>query len=53
MPQRPHLFAASIADNIRLGGRTRPRAEIGDAVAAAGLERVVASKPDGPGDDAR
>jgi thiol reductant ABC exporter CydD subunit len=42
LPQRPHLFAASIADNIRLG---RPQAsddQVWDAVRAAGLEPVVA-----------
>jgi thiol reductant ABC exporter CydD subunit len=47
MPQRPHLFAASIADNIALG---RPQAtidEIWDAVQAAGLHDVVARQPHG------
>jgi thiol reductant ABC exporter CydD subunit len=47
MPQRPHLFAASIADNIRLGHPDATVAEVSSAVAAAGLGEVVASKPAG------
>lgn len=47
MPQRPHLFAASIADNIRLGHPDATIAEVSSAVAAAGLREVVASKPAG------
>jgi thiol reductant ABC exporter CydD subunit len=47
MPQRPHLFAASIADNIRLGRPDATIAEVSSAVAAAGLSGVVASKPTG------
>jgi thiol reductant ABC exporter CydD subunit len=47
MPQRPHLFAASIADNIRLGRPQATLAEVSSAVAAAGLSEVVASKPAG------
>jgi thiol reductant ABC exporter CydD subunit len=47
MPQRPHLFAASIADNIRLGHPNATTAEVATAVAAAGLRDVVASKPAG------
>jgi thiol reductant ABC exporter CydD subunit len=47
VPQRPHLFAASIVENIRLG---RPDADAGDvlrAVAGAGLVDLVARLPDG------
>jgi thiol reductant ABC exporter CydD subunit len=47
VPQRPHLFAASMADNIRLG---RPDADAGDvlrAIAGAGLVDLVARLPDG------
>ncbi len=47
VPQRPHLFAASIAENVRLG---RPRASDGEvlaAISAAGLDRVIADLPDG------
>jgi thiol reductant ABC exporter CydD subunit len=47
MPQRPHLFAASIADNIRLGRPNATVSEIWDAVVAAGLTEVVARKPHG------
>jgi ATP-binding cassette subfamily C protein CydCD len=47
MPQRPHLFAASIADNIALGNPDATTAEVSSAVAAAGLREVVASKPAG------
>lgn len=47
MPQRPHLFATSIADNIRLGQPNATIAEVSAAVAAAGLREVVASKPAG------
>jgi thiol reductant ABC exporter CydD subunit len=47
MPQRPHLFAASIADNIRLGRPNATLAEVSSAVAAAGLREVVAGKPAG------
>jgi len=47
MPQRPHLFAASIADNIRLGRPNATIADVSSAVAAAGLREVVSSKPAG------
>src|SRR5206468_12657907 len=45
--QRPHLFAASIAENIRLG---RPEAgddDVRSAALAAGLGGVLAARPDG------
>jgi thiol reductant ABC exporter CydD subunit len=47
MPQRPHLFAASIAENIRLGRPEATEAELWQAVLAAGLEQVVRTKPGG------
>ncbi|MFL5829467.1 MAG: thiol reductant ABC exporter subunit CydD [Solirubrobacteraceae bacterium] len=47
LPQRPHLFAASIEDNIRLGRPGATSAEVARAVVAAGLSEVVAGKPDG------
>ncbi len=47
MPQRPHLFAASIADNIRLGREGATPVEVWDAAVAAGLGDVVAAKPAG------
>jgi thiol reductant ABC exporter CydD subunit len=45
MPQRPHLFAGSIGDNVRLGRRDATNVEVWQAVAAAGLSEVVAAKP--------
>jgi ABC-type multidrug transport system fused ATPase/permease subunit len=47
MPQRPHLFAASIADNIRLGRLGATRHDVWEAALAAGLGEVIAGKPDG------
>jgi thiol reductant ABC exporter CydD subunit len=47
MPQRPHLFAASIADNIALGHPNATMAQIASAAAAAGLGDVLASRPAG------
>ncbi|HEY6397310.1 MAG TPA: thiol reductant ABC exporter subunit CydD [Solirubrobacteraceae bacterium] len=47
MPQRPHLFAASIADNIRLGRRDATSGEVREAVVAAGLSDVLATRPEG------
>jgi thiol reductant ABC exporter CydD subunit len=47
VPQRPHLFAASIGENIRVG---RPRAsgnEVWQAAAAAGLGDVVGANAAG------
>jgi len=47
MPQRPHLFAASIAENIRLARPDATSEQVWAAVAAAGLSDVVAAKPGG------
>jgi thiol reductant ABC exporter CydD subunit len=47
MPQRPHLFAASIAENIALGRPDAKDAEIWDALEAAGLRDVVTRQPSG------
>jgi ABC-type multidrug transport system fused ATPase/permease subunit len=47
MPQRPHLFAASIAENVRLGRSEASEDEVQAAVAAAGLDGVVAKLPAG------
>jgi thiol reductant ABC exporter CydD subunit len=47
MPQRPHLFATSIAENIALGRPNATIAEIEEAVEAAGLRDVVARQPQG------
>jgi thiol reductant ABC exporter CydD subunit len=47
VPQRPHLFAASIAENVRLGRREASSEELWEAVQAAGLADVVANLPEG------
>jgi thiol reductant ABC exporter CydD subunit len=47
MPQRPHLFAASIAENIRLGRPDATNEQVWDALAAAGLREVVEARPGG------
>jgi len=47
LPQRPHLFAASIAENIRLARPEATTDQVWDAVVAAGLGDVVARQPDG------
>jgi ATP-binding cassette, subfamily C, bacterial CydCD len=47
VPQRPHLFARSIADNIRLGRPGATDADVDAAVVDAGLDGVVAGLPDG------
>ncbi|MER6755760.1 thiol reductant ABC exporter subunit CydD [Micromonospora echinofusca] len=47
VPQRAHLFAASLADNIRLGASDTPDAALAAAVHDAALDDVVAGLPDG------
>jgi ATP-binding cassette, subfamily C, bacterial CydCD len=47
VPQRPHLFAASIADNVRLGRAGASTDEVRAAIAAAGLADAVAGLPKG------
>jgi ATP-binding cassette, subfamily C, bacterial CydCD len=47
MPQRPHLFACSIAENVRLGRSEAPEAEVWAALSAAGLADTVRELPDG------
>jgi ATP-binding cassette subfamily C protein CydD len=47
VPQRPYLFAASLADNIRLGAPDASPAAVAAAVSAAHLDEVVAALPDG------
>ena len=47
VPQRPHLFASSITENVRLGRRGASDEELAAAVAATGLGDVVAGLPDG------
>ncbi|MDG4779143.1 thiol reductant ABC exporter subunit CydD [Micromonospora sp. WMMD961] len=47
VPQRAHLFAASLADNIRLGAPDTPSDALATAVRDAALDDVVAGLPDG------
>ncbi|HEU0249282.1 MAG TPA: thiol reductant ABC exporter subunit CydD [Solirubrobacteraceae bacterium] len=47
VPQRPHLFARSIAENVRLGRGDASQEEVSAAIAAAGLADVVEGLPDG------
>jgi thiol reductant ABC exporter CydD subunit len=47
VPQRPHLFATTIADNIRLAKRDATESELRCAVRDAGLEELVVRLPDG------
>ena len=49
VPQRPHLFAASVADNIRLGAPEADMARVERAARAAGAAEFVAGLPDGYG----
>ncbi len=47
VPQRPTLFDATIADNIRLGRPDASDAEVMRAAQAAGAEAFIAALPDG------
>jgi ABC-type multidrug transport system fused ATPase/permease subunit len=47
VPQRPHLFARSIADNVRLGNPRAPDERVRAAITDAGLDDVVARLPQG------
>jgi thiol reductant ABC exporter CydD subunit len=47
VPQRPHLFDASVADNVRVGRREASNEEVRAAIADAGLADVVANLPAG------
>jgi ATP-binding cassette subfamily C protein CydD len=47
VPQRAHLFATSLADNIRLGAPDAPDDALAAAVSDAALDDVVAALPDG------
>jgi thiol reductant ABC exporter CydD subunit len=47
VPQRPHLFAVSIAENVRLGRGDASDEEVRAAIVAAGLAGVVAKLPQG------
>ncbi|MEU8892672.1 thiol reductant ABC exporter subunit CydD [Streptomyces sp. NPDC048442] len=45
VPQRPHLFAASVRDNIRLGRPGASDAEVREAARAASADRFVEALP--------
>ena len=47
VPQRPHLFARSIAENVRLGRPDATDGEVRAALADAGLDHAVAELRDG------
>lgn len=47
VPQRPHLFAASLAENVRVGRADASDDQVRAALADAGLEQVVAGLPGG------
>jgi thiol reductant ABC exporter CydD subunit len=47
VPQRPHLFRATIAENIALGRPFATRSELNEAAAAAGLARLLSRLPQG------
>lgn len=47
VPQRPHLFADSVAGNIALGAPDAPAEAVRAAVRAAALDNVVDRLPDG------
>jgi ATP-binding cassette subfamily C protein CydCD len=47
VPQRPHLFARSVADNVRVGRRDASDAQVAAALEAAGLAAVVRRLPHG------
>ncbi|MGP0032753.1 MAG: ABC transporter ATP-binding protein/permease, partial [Acidimicrobiales bacterium] len=47
VPQRPHLFARAIADNVRLGRPGATDDDVRSAIARAGLDGVVARLPRG------
>jgi thiol reductant ABC exporter CydD subunit len=47
VPQHTHLFARSIADNIRLGHPDATDGAVRRAISDAGLDEVVARLPDG------
>jgi len=47
VPQRPHLFARSVADNVRVGRPGATDAEVAAALHAAGLTPAVRRLPQG------
>ncbi len=49
LPQRPHLFNATLAENLRLGARDAPDADLQSVLAAVGLSELLANLPAGLG----
>ncbi|MFI0446046.1 thiol reductant ABC exporter subunit CydD [Actinomadura sp. 6N118] len=47
VPQAPHLFAASVADNIRLGAPDAPDERVVEAARAAAADGFIGALPDG------
>ena len=47
VPQRPHLFHTTLADNLRLGAPGAPDDELGRVLEAVGLNELIAALPDG------
>ncbi|MGW2859893.1 thiol reductant ABC exporter subunit CydD [Streptomyces sp. NPDC001205] len=47
VPQRPHLFAGSVAENVRLARPDASDAAVLDALRAAGADDFVGALPDG------
>jgi ATP-binding cassette subfamily C protein CydD len=47
LPQRPHLFAGTVADNVRLGAPGTPLEAVVEAVRAAEADGFVRALPDG------
>jgi len=47
VPQRPHLFKDTIAENVRLGRHDASEEELWAALDSAGLREMVAALPDG------
>ncbi len=47
VPQRPHLFASTIAENVRIGRREASKEEISGACSRVGLDELVARLPEG------
>ncbi len=47
LPQRPYLFTASLADNVRLGAPDATTGEVADLCGAVGLGALIAHLPHG------
>ncbi len=48
VPQRPHLFRGTLAQNVALGRQGAPEEAVAEAMAVAGLDEVAARLPEGP-----